>query len=139
MSNPEKYGFEPRRLLGQIADIYLHLDCKEFAAALAGDERSFSRELLEEAAGRMERAEIKTPIELEQLRSLAKRAGLILQQNLTREVDFGDAPDEFRGRFFIVRAEGHPPKLSTLNKGVYFKYKNNKVIPLCFFTTQTVP
>jgi len=35
---PEKYGWEPRRLLSQLADIYLHLDCEGFAAALAGDE-----------------------------------------------------------------------------------------------------
>jgi hypothetical protein len=37
---PEKYGWEPRRLLSQLADIYLHLDCEGFAAALAGDEVS---------------------------------------------------------------------------------------------------
>jgi hypothetical protein len=35
---PEKYGWEPRRLLSQVTDIYLHLDCDGFAAALAGDE-----------------------------------------------------------------------------------------------------
>jgi hypothetical protein len=35
---PEKYGWEPRRLLSQLADIYLHLYCEGFAAALAGDE-----------------------------------------------------------------------------------------------------
>lgn len=29
---------EPRRLLSQLVDIYLHLDCDKFAAALAGDE-----------------------------------------------------------------------------------------------------
>lgn len=39
--NPEKYGWEPRRLLSQLVDIYLHLDCDEFAAALAADEVSF--------------------------------------------------------------------------------------------------
>lgn len=39
--NPDKYGWEPRRLLSQLVDIYLHLDCEQFAAALAGDEVSF--------------------------------------------------------------------------------------------------
>lgn len=38
VKNPDKYGWEPRRLLSQLVDIYLHLDCDEFAAALAGDE-----------------------------------------------------------------------------------------------------
>nr|CAD7587727.1 unnamed protein product [Timema genevievae] len=41
--NPEKYGWEPRRLLSQLADIYLHLDCDGFAAALAGDETRIGR------------------------------------------------------------------------------------------------
>lgn len=36
--NPTKYGWEPRRLLGQIIDIYLHLSSDKFAAALAADE-----------------------------------------------------------------------------------------------------
>lgn len=40
VKNPEKYGWEPRRLLSQLVDIYLHLDCEQFAAALAGDEVS---------------------------------------------------------------------------------------------------
>lgn len=35
---PQKYGWEPRRLLGQIFDIYLHLDSEKFAGALAADE-----------------------------------------------------------------------------------------------------
>jgi len=38
VKNPEKYGWEPRRLLSQLVDIYLHLDCEEFAASLAADE-----------------------------------------------------------------------------------------------------
>lgn len=38
VQNPQKYGWEPRELLGHIIDIYLHLDCDKFAAALASDE-----------------------------------------------------------------------------------------------------
>lgn len=38
--SPAKYGWEPPRLLGQIIDIYLHLDSDVFAAALAADEVS---------------------------------------------------------------------------------------------------
>lgn len=37
---PQKYGWEPRTLLSQLVDIYLHLDCNKFAAALASDEVS---------------------------------------------------------------------------------------------------
>lgn len=38
--NPDKYGWEPRWLLSNLVDIYLHLDCDKFAHALAGDEVS---------------------------------------------------------------------------------------------------
>ena len=36
--NPEKYGWEPKQLLNQVTSIYLHLDCDEFAQAIANDE-----------------------------------------------------------------------------------------------------
>ncbi|XP_049949366.1 ubiquitin conjugation factor E4 B [Schistocerca serialis cubense] len=94
--NPEKYGWEPRWLLSQLIDIYLHLNCDSFAAALAGDERSFKKELFEDAAARMERRSIKTPTEIEQFRNLAEKAHDISVQNLKKEVDYSDAPDEFR-------------------------------------------
>lgn len=41
VKTPENYGWEPRRLLKQLIDIYLHLDCEEFAAAIAADEVIF--------------------------------------------------------------------------------------------------
>lgn len=30
VKNPEKYGWEPKRVLDQLTDIYLHLDSNEF-------------------------------------------------------------------------------------------------------------
>lgn len=38
VKNPEKYGWEPKKLLNNLTDIYLHLDCKEFCEAIANDE-----------------------------------------------------------------------------------------------------
>jgi ubiquitin conjugation factor E4 B len=61
-------------------------------------QRSFKKELFEDAANRMERALIKTPSEIEQFRSLAEKANEIAIQNIKREVDYSDAPDEFRGK-----------------------------------------
>jgi len=47
---PEKYGWEPKRLLNQMTDIYLHLDRSAlFPGAIANDERSYSRELFDDA------------------------------------------------------------------------------------------
>jgi ubiquitin conjugation factor E4 B len=96
VKTPEKYGWEPRRLLSQLVDIYLNLDCDDFAAALAGDERSFRKELFEDAAGRMERANIKFESQLAQFRALAARAQNIVVQNLRQDTDYSDAPDEFK-------------------------------------------
>ena len=38
VKNPEKYGWEPKKLLNTLTAIYLHLDCDEFAEAIANDE-----------------------------------------------------------------------------------------------------
>lgn len=38
VENPEKYGFEPKKLLDQLTDIYLQLDCPRFAKAIADDQ-----------------------------------------------------------------------------------------------------
>lgn len=34
----DKYGWEPRKLLEQLVDIYLHLDSPKFYQAIANDE-----------------------------------------------------------------------------------------------------
>ncbi|XP_022173840.1 ubiquitin conjugation factor E4 B [Myzus persicae] len=96
VKTPENYGWEPRRLLKQLIDIYLHLDCEEFAAAIAADERSFRIELFEDAANRMLRVLNSSKIEAMQFQSLAIKANEVSIQNIKKEVDFNDAPDEFR-------------------------------------------
>lgn len=72
--NPSKYGWEPRRLLEQIFDIYLHLDCDRFAEALAADERSFQKHLFDDAAARIERLGIRSVIAVEKFRALINKA-----------------------------------------------------------------
>lgn len=41
VSKPQKYGWNPRDLLSQVVDIYLHLDCDNFATSVASDEVKF--------------------------------------------------------------------------------------------------
>lgn len=43
VKNQEKYGWEPKKLLNSLTDIYLHLDCEDFAKAIANDEVSSCR------------------------------------------------------------------------------------------------
>lgn len=93
---PVKYGWEPRRLLGQIFDIYLHLNCDEFAASLAADERSFEKQFFEKAADRISDLKIRSFVEVEQFRALLAKAHEIYVTNQQREDDYADAPDEFR-------------------------------------------
>ncbi|KAF7278364.1 hypothetical protein GWI33_008496 [Rhynchophorus ferrugineus] len=96
VDNPDKYGWEPRRLLSQLVDIYLHLDCDSFAEALASDERSFSKQLFADAASLMERVGIKTLVEIEQFRELSEKACRVLENNQRSDEWLEDAPDEFK-------------------------------------------
>jgi len=48
VSNPEKYNFKPRQLLGKITDIYVHFashPTTEFSEAVARDGRSYNEEV----------------------------------------------------------------------------------------------
>jgi len=53
--------------------------------------------LFEDAANRMLRVLNSSKIEAMQFQSLAIKANEISVQNIKKEVDFNDAPDEFRG------------------------------------------
>ena len=96
--NPEKYTWEPKKLLGQLSDLYLHLDCPQLARAIANDERSYSSELFDIAIARMSKANIKTSSELERFNQLKARVDKIVAERREDEEDFGDVPDEFMGK-----------------------------------------
>ncbi|XP_044137981.1 ubiquitin conjugation factor E4 B isoform X1 [Bufo gargarizans] len=96
VENPEKYGFEPKKLLDQLTDIYLHLDCARFAKAIADDQRSYSKDLFEEVISKMKKAGIKSTIAIEKFKLLAEKVEEIVARNARAEIDYSDAPDEFR-------------------------------------------
>ncbi|KAJ8320744.1 hypothetical protein KUTeg_002331 [Tegillarca granosa] len=96
VKNPEKYGWEPKRLLNSLTDIYLHLDCDDFAQSMANDERSYRKELFDDAINRMRRARIKTEMEIEKFRILQEKVENLVIQKQQSEIDFGDIPDEFK-------------------------------------------
>jgi len=94
---PEKYGWEPKKLLDQMTGIYLHLGRSPlFATAIANDERSYSKELFDDAVSRMRKACIKTPTEIEQFQELQDKVEKIVVEKRMAEVDYGEIPDEFR-------------------------------------------
>ncbi|KAG7088410.1 hypothetical protein E1B28_012407 [Marasmius oreades] len=92
---PEKLRFDPKALLSDLIQIYLNLsDQPEFARAVAGDGRSYSREIFENAEKIALRAGLKTATELEKLRvfvQLVEEAKELLET----EEDLGEIPDEF--------------------------------------------
>ncbi|KAM9752040.1 ubiquitin conjugation factor E4 B isoform 2-T2 [Menidia menidia] len=96
VENPEKYGFEPKKLLDQLTDIYLQLDCARFAKAIADDQRSYSRELFEEVISKMRKAGIKSSIAIEKFKLLSEKVEAIVAKNSQSEMDYSDAPDEFK-------------------------------------------
>ncbi|KAJ7400222.1 Ubiquitin conjugation factor E4 B [Pitangus sulphuratus] len=102
VENPEKYGFEPKKLLDQLTDIYLQLDCARFAKAIADDQRSYSKELFEEVISKMRKAGIKSTIAIEKFKLLAEKVEEIVAKNARAEIDYSDAPDEFRGKWAFL-------------------------------------
>lgn len=72
--SPIKFGWDPRRLLSQLFDIYLHLSCDQFAGAIAADERSFDKDFFEKVAVRVQEMKLRSLIEIEQFRDLIVRS-----------------------------------------------------------------
>ncbi|KAG8228381.1 hypothetical protein J437_LFUL008230, partial [Ladona fulva] len=58
--------------------------------------RSFKIDLIKGAVDSLVKAKIKNPSQVERFNELAKKAEYMVIQNLKKEVDYGDAPDEFR-------------------------------------------
>jgi ubiquitin conjugation factor E4 B len=54
-------GFNPKKLLTQITQIYINLDSPEFCAAVVDDERSYSREVLERVKNILTRFDLLPP------------------------------------------------------------------------------
>lgn len=96
VKNPEKYGWEPKKLLDSLTDIYLHLDCDAFANTIANDERSYKKELFDDAIGRMRRARIKTEQEIDKFRKLQDKVEDLVRDKNLAETDYGEIPEEFK-------------------------------------------
>ncbi|KAG8142368.1 putative Ubiquitin conjugation factor E4 B isoform 1 protein [Naja naja] len=95
VENPEKYGFEPKKLLDQLTDIYLQLDCARFAKAIADDQVRVvrSKELFEEVISKMRKAGIKSTIAIEKFKLLAEKVDEIVAKNARAEIDYNPLMD----------------------------------------------
>ncbi|KAK7677759.1 hypothetical protein QCA50_019311 [Cerrena zonata] len=95
VKNPEKYKFNPRGLLSDIIDVFLNLsDQGEFARAVAGDGRSYRKELFERAAAIARKRGLKSEDEIEKIRLFVVKVEET-KATLEAEDDVGEVPDEF--------------------------------------------
>jgi ubiquitin conjugation factor E4 B len=62
VQNMEKYHFDPRKLVGFIIDVYLHLKSDKLAKAIANEGRSYSHENFLAAADVIARTGIRTEV-----------------------------------------------------------------------------
>ncbi|CAD5121237.1 DgyrCDS9770 [Dimorphilus gyrociliatus] len=98
VKEPEKYGWNPKQLLSDLIDIYLHLDTKndKLATAIAKDERSYSKELFDDAVKRMTKHVIKPASDIQRFDILAQKIAKIVEQTEKEEMDLGEIPEEFK-------------------------------------------
>ena len=98
---PEKLKFSPRELLSDVIQVYLNLsDQTLFVQAVAGDGRSYSKELFKSAVEIGRWRGIKSETEIVQLQVFADKVEKA-KEALEAEEDLGELPDEFLGMFFF--------------------------------------
>lgn len=99
VNNPEKFHFNPKTLLSDIVDIYLHLSPNaarnEFAMAVARDGRSYQKSCFEKAAHILLTKGVKPEDEVNKLLEFLDRCQKVVRDDLEAEEEMGDVPDEF--------------------------------------------
>ncbi|KAJ2929740.1 hypothetical protein H1R20_g7339, partial [Candolleomyces eurysporus] len=92
---PEKLKFNPKELLGNILQVFLNLsDQEKFVQAVAGDGRSYTKELFDRAADIALRRGIKTQTEIDVLKAFVARVEEE-KASLQAEEDLGEVPEEY--------------------------------------------
>jgi len=114
--DPEKYKFQPRILLGEIIQIFLNLsDQPTFIQAVAGDGRSYTKELFDRAADVAIRRGIKSNTEIAKLCMFVDQVEAA-KAALEAEEDLGEVPDEFLDplMFTVMRDPVRLPSSKTI-------------------------
>ena len=70
--------------------------CRSRAAPYV--QRSYRKELFDDALSRMRRARIKTPLDVEAFETLQEKVDALVVEKLRTEVDYGEIPEEFKGQ-----------------------------------------
>lgn len=96
--NPEKYHFQPRKLLSEIIDVYLNLNSPAFVEAVARDGRSYRKEYFSKAASILQKHGLKSIDNIHALEKFVNSVEVAIQSGVEEEEELGEVPDEFLGR-----------------------------------------
>lgn len=105
VKNPEKYHFQPRKLLSEIIDVYLHLNSDTFVEAVARDGRSYKKVYFSKAASILQKHGLKSTDDIHSLESFVNRVEMAVQSGLEEEEEMGEAPEEFLDPIFFSLME----------------------------------
>ncbi|CEI90732.1 hypothetical protein RMCBS344292_05047 [Rhizopus microsporus] len=114
VKNPERYHFNPRKLLSEIIDIYLHLNTDTFVEAVARDGRSYKKEYFSRAASILQKHGLKPLDDIHALEQFVNRVERAVQTGVEEEEEMGEVPDEFLDPIFFTLMED-PVLLPTSN------------------------
>lgn len=105
VANPEKYHFEPRKLLSEIIDVYLNLNSEKFVEAVARDGRSYKKEYFSKAASILQKHGLKQADDIHALEKFINRVEIAIQSGADEEEELGEVPDEFLDPIFFTLME----------------------------------
>ncbi|KAJ3382168.1 hypothetical protein HDU84_004581 [Entophlyctis sp. JEL0112] len=93
VKNPQKYRFNPKELLKNIVDIYVHLSHRnEFVEAIARDERSYRKETFDRAIDILFKFKLTNSGEVDILRMLANKVEEVIRNTQAEDEELGDIP-----------------------------------------------
>ncbi|KAK7203331.1 ubiquitin elongating factor core-domain-containing protein [Myxozyma melibiosi] len=96
VKDPQKYHFNPKALLSDIAEVYLNLSAEaSFVLAVARDGRSYRREIFTRAASILGKYAVMSSKDIEKLRRFADGVEQTKLANEQGEEELGEIPDEF--------------------------------------------
>jgi ubiquitin conjugation factor E4 B len=97
--NPEKYGWDPRKMLSKIIKIYMHLAAADahgnFATAVTRDGRSYSNDLFSEAQNIVDRFGLLSAVEMKCLETFIEKLHTQVAADAKEDEMLGEIPDEF--------------------------------------------
>ncbi|KAI8636432.1 ubiquitin elongating factor core-domain-containing protein [Parasitella parasitica] len=105
VANPEKYHFQPRKLLSEIIDVYLNLNSPTFVEAVAHDGRSYRKEYFSKAASILQKHGLRSVDDIRALEKFVQSVELAIQSGVEEEEELGEIPDEFLDPIFFSLME----------------------------------